>query len=222
MGHQRPRGGRCSEVTVKLKDTRQGQVLGIANYHVAVLKIAKDLPTVNIGRSEKHGRMGGAIGHPSGLRTPSLRASSRPSRVPCPTKAMCPSCKPSINPGNSGGTLFNLAGVIGINSQIYSRRGARLVVCHPDRCGHEGRRPVAGPRQSESRPLGWAIQELSPIWRSPSPSPTGALVNSVDKGSVPQGRLAGRRCDFEIQRHRHQPVSELPPLVLTPRLARRP
>jgi len=57
--------------------------------------------------------------------------------------------------------------------------------------------------------LGVTIQEVSPELAESFglDKPAGALVNSVDKGSAAdKAGLQAGDVDFEIQRHRHQPI----------------
>lgn len=126
----------ATSVTVTLKDGRKfnGRVLGADSLtDVAVVQIdAKDLPTVNLGDSDKlqPGQWAIAIGNPLGLdntvTTGIVSATGRSSgQVGVPDKRVnFIQTDAAINPGNSGGPLIDERGaVIGMNTAII--RGAQ-------------------------------------------------------------------------------------------------
>ena len=122
----------ASKITVQLRDRRQftGKVIGIDKVSdVAVVKIAaNDLPTVNIGNSNRLevGQWVLAIGAPFGLKNSATAGivSAKGRMLPHSNYVPFIQTDVPINPGNSGGPLFNMQGqVVGINSQIYSRSG---------------------------------------------------------------------------------------------------
>ena len=125
----------ATEVTVSLSDRREylAEVIGVDRLSdLAVLQVeGKDLPKVNIGNSDNLlvGDWVVAIGSPfsfdfsvtAGIisaKGRSIQNNNIGNYVPFLQTDV------AINPGNSGGPLFNLdGGVVGINSQIYSRSG---------------------------------------------------------------------------------------------------
>ena len=121
----------ADKVTVTLTDSRtfEGEVLGTDPItDVAVIKIvADDLPTVELGDSEKldPGQWAIAIGNPLGLDNTVtvgiVSATGRSSgEVGIPEKRVnFIQTDTAINPGNSGGPLLNAKGeVIGMNTAI--------------------------------------------------------------------------------------------------------
>ncbi|MBD1939491.1 HhoA/HhoB/HtrA family serine endopeptidase [Microcoleus sp. FACHB-68] len=122
-------GADVVDVTLKDGRTFKGKVLGIDPLtDVAVVKIdAKDLPTVQLGKSESlvPGQWAIAIGNPLGLDNTVtvgiISATDRSSsQVGIPDKRVrFIQTDAAINPGNSGGPLLNDQGeVIGINTAI--------------------------------------------------------------------------------------------------------
>ena len=125
----------ATEVVVSLSDRREfvANVIGIDPLSdLAVLEVeGQDLPAVNIGNSDELevGDWVVAIGSPfsfdfsvtAGIvsaKGRSIQNNNIGNYVPFLQTDV------AINPGNSGGPLFNLeGGVVGINSQIYSRSG---------------------------------------------------------------------------------------------------
>lgn len=122
----------AKEVTVKLSDHREfkAKVLGAdRSSDIAVLKIdAHDLPTVQIGDSDKLG-VGDyvlAIGEPFGLEETATAGIVSAKARSLPGDGYVPFIQTdaAVNPGNSGGPLFDANGaVVGINAQIYSNSG---------------------------------------------------------------------------------------------------
>jgi serine protease Do len=94
----------------------------------------------------------------------------------------------SINPGNSGGPLFNLNGeVVGINSMIFSRTGGFMGLSFAipiDVAIDVAKQLQATGRVSRGR-IGVVIQEVTKELAESFglSKPSGALVNSVEKGS---------------------------------------
>lgn len=217
----------ANEVTVKLRDKREfkAKVIGLDKVSdVAVLKIdAKDLPTVHIGdpKAARVGEWVVAIGSPFGFEnTVTAGIVSAKSRT-LPDDGYVPFLQTdvAINPGNSGGPLFNLAGeVIGINSQIYSRsggyQGLSFAIPIDVAMKVEGQLLAHG-KVTRGR-LGVTIQEVSPELAESFglDKPTGALVNSVEKGTAAD--KAGLQPGDVILKFNGTAVSqssELPPLV---------
>lgn len=124
----------AEEVIVALSDRREreAKIIGQdALSDLALLKIdEKDLPVVNIGKSEdlKPGQWVVAIGSPFGFEH-SVTAgivSATGRSLPENNGNYVPFIQTdvAINPGNSGGPLLDLDGkVVGINSQIFTRSG---------------------------------------------------------------------------------------------------
>ena len=124
----------AEEIIVALADRREREATVIgrdALSDLALLKInEKDLPTVEIGSSErlKAGQWVVAIGSPFGFEH-SVTAgivSATGRSLPENNGNYVPFIQTdvAINPGNSGGPLLDLEGrVIGINSQIFTRSG---------------------------------------------------------------------------------------------------
>ncbi len=187
----------ADEVTVKLIDKREfkAKILGLDKpSDVAVLKIeAQNLPTVKIGDS-RHARVGEwviAIGSPYGLEnsvtagiiSAKSRSLSKEGHVPFLQTDV------AVNPGNSGGPLFNMDGeVIGINSQIYSHSGGYqgLSFAIPIDVAMNIERQLREHGKVSRGRLGIVIQELNQQLADSFglDKPSGALVNSVEKGSA--------------------------------------
>lgn len=122
----------ADQIFVRLSDRREleAQLIGRdPSSDLAVLKVeAKDLPTVEIGNSEKLkvGEWVVAIGSPFGFDYSVTAGIVSAKGRSLPNENYVPFIQTdvAINPGNSGGPLFNLDGeVVGINSQIYTRSG---------------------------------------------------------------------------------------------------
>lgn len=122
----------ADQIIVRLNNrkTFEAQVIGSDEASdIALVKVdAKDLPTVNIGKSSelKIGEWVLAIGSPFGFESTVTAGIVSAKRRALPSENYVPYIQTdvAINPGNSGGPLFNLDGeVIGINSQIFSRSG---------------------------------------------------------------------------------------------------
>ena len=122
----------ANEIMVRLNDRRElkAELVGAdTKTDVALLKVdADDLPTLNIGDSERLevGEWVAAIGSPFGFDHSVTAGIVSAINRTLPSDAYVPFIQTdvAINPGNSGGPLFNLDGeVIGINSQIFTRSG---------------------------------------------------------------------------------------------------
>ena len=188
----------ATEVIVSLSDRREfvANVIGIDPLSdLAVLEVeGQDLPAVNIGNSDELevGDWVVAIGSPfsfdfsvtAGIvsaKGRSIQNNNIGNYVPFLQTDV------AINPGNSGGPLFNLeGGVVGINSQIYSRSGGyqglafsipinvALDVADQIITNGEVKRGYLGVRMSEvDSDLADALGMSKPY---------GALINDVEDG----------------------------------------
>ena len=188
----------ATEVVVSLSDRREfvANVIGIDPLSdLAVLEVeGQDLPAVNIGNSDELevGDWVVAIGSPfsfdfsvtAGIvsaKGRSIQNNNIGNYVPFLQTDV------AINPGNSGGPLFNLeGGVVGINSQIYSRSGGyqglafsipinvALDVADQIITNGEVKRGYLGVRMSEvDSDLAEALGMSKPY---------GALINDVEDG----------------------------------------
>ncbi|MGR6872952.1 DegQ family serine endoprotease [Pseudomonas sp. HK3] len=122
----------ADQIFVRLNDRREleAELVGHdPSSDLALLKVdAKNLPTVEIGNSEKLkvGEWVVAIGSPFGFDYSVTAGIVSAKGRSLPNENYVPFIQTdvAINPGNSGGPLFNLEGeVVGINSQIYTRSG---------------------------------------------------------------------------------------------------
>src|SRR5271169_5019019 len=185
----------ANEVTVKLTDKREfkAKVIGSdKRTDVAVLKIdATGLPKVTIGDPDKLkvGEWVAAIGKPFGLENTITAGIVSAKGRELPNENLVPFIQTDvpINPGNSGGPLFNLRGeVIGINSLIYSQTGGYMGLAFAipiDVAMNIVKQIQEKGRVTRGR-IGVQIQEVSKETADAFglPKPTGALVNSVEKG----------------------------------------
>jgi serine protease Do len=186
----------ADEVKVRLTDRREfvAKVVGSdKRTDVAVIKIdAKDLPRVAIGDPErlKVGEWVVAIGKPFGLEnTMTAGIVSAKGRDVSNEQNLVPFIQTdvAINPGNSGGPLFNLKGeVVGINSLIFSRSGGYMGLAFAipiDVAMNTVSQLREKGRVTRGR-IGVQIQEVSKEAADSFglKAPSGALVNSVEKG----------------------------------------
>ena len=185
----------ADEVTVKLTDKREfkAKVVGTdKRTDVALLKIeAKDLPKVTIGDPEKLkvGEWVVAIGKPFGLESTMTAGIVSAKGRDLPQENLVPFIQTdaAVNPGNSGGPLFNLKGeVIGINSMIFSRTGGYMGLSFAipiDLAMNAVAQLKEKGRVTRGR-IGVQITEVSKETAESFglAKPTGALVNSVEKG----------------------------------------
>ncbi|MAS23966.1 MAG: serine peptidase [Oceanospirillaceae bacterium] len=127
----------ADEIVVRLNDRREldAKLIGAdESSDLALLKVeAKDLPTVELGNSDKLdvGEWVVAIGSPFGFDYSVTAGIVSAKGRSLPNENYVPFIQTdvAINPGNSGGPLFNLDGeVVGINSQIYTRSGGFMGV----------------------------------------------------------------------------------------------
>jgi serine protease Do len=185
----------ADDVTVKLHDKREfkAKVIGAdKRTDVAVIKIeATGLPAVKIGDPGKL-RVGEwvlAIGSPFGFENTVTAGivSAKGRSLPQENYVPFIQTNVAINPGNSGGPLFNLKGeVVGINAQIYSRTGGFMGLSFAipiDVAIDISNQLRTAGRVSRGR-IGVVIQEVTKELAESFglPKPSGALVNSVEKG----------------------------------------
>ena len=185
----------ADEVKVNLADKREfkAKVIGAdKRTDVALLKIdAKDLPKVSIGDPEKLkvGEWVVAIGKPFGLDNTMTAGIVSAKGRDLPQENLIPFIQTdvAINPGNSGGPLFNLKGeVVGINSLIFSRSGGYmgLAFAIPIDVAMTTVMQLKEKGKVTRGRIGVQIQEVTKELAEAFglPKPTGALVNSVEKG----------------------------------------
>ena len=188
----------ATQITVKLADHREypAKVLGMdTKTDVAVLKIdAHDLPVVRLDNPAALavGDYVLAIGAPYGLEeTATAGIVSAKGRVLPDSDGAVPFIQTdvAVNPGNSGGPLFDATGgVIGINSQIYSRSGGfeGLSFAIPiDVAEHVADEIIRTGRIEHAR-LGVYVQEVDQsLARSFGlTDPTGAVVSKIEPDSA--------------------------------------
>lgn len=217
----------ADEVIVKLSDKREfkAKVIGSdKRSDVAVIKIeAAGLPAVKVGDPEKLkvGEWVLAIGSPFGFES-SVTAgivSAKGRSLPQENYVPFIQTDVAINPGNSGGPLFNLKGeVVGINSQIYSRTGGfmGLSFAIPIDVAMDIANQLRTTGRINRGRIGVVIQEVTRELAESFglPKPSGALVNSVEKGG-PADR-AGLEASDVILKFDGKPVnssSDLPRIV---------
>jgi serine protease Do len=185
----------ADEVKVNLADKREfkAKVVGYdKRTDVALLKIdAKDLPKVTIGDPDKMkvGEWVVAIGKPFGLENTMTAGIVSAKGRDLPQEKLVPYIQTdvAINPGNSGGPLFNLKGeVVGINSLIFSRSGGYmgLAFAIPIDVAMNTVTQLKEKGKVTRGRVGVQIQEVTKEMAEAFglPKPTGALVNSVEKG----------------------------------------
>jgi serine protease Do len=185
----------ADEVNVKLADKREfkAKVIGAdKRTDVALLKIeAKDLPKVTIGDPEKLkvGEWVVAIGKPFGLENTMTAGIVSGKGRDLPQENLVPFIQTdaAVNPGNSGGPLFNLKGeVVGINSLIFSRTGGYMGLSFaiPIDLAMNTVAQLKDKGKVTRGRIGVQITEVSKETAESFglPKPTGALVNSVEKG----------------------------------------
>src|SRR6185503_7604361 len=217
----------ADEVRVRLSDRREfkGKVIGQDKAtDIAVVKIeAGGLPVVKLGDPAKT-RVGEwvlAIGSPFGFEnTVTAGIVSATSRsLPDGTYVPFIQTDAAVNPGNSGGPLFNTRGeVIGINSQIFSRRGGYQGISFaiPINVAAQVKEQLVKYGKVERGRIGVAIQEVS---QSLAQSfgldrPRGALVAAVEKGSpAEKAGLKPGDVILAIDGKKVERSAELPPLV---------
>jgi serine protease Do len=95
----------------------------------------------------------------------------------------------AVNPGNSGGPLFNTKGeVVGINSQIYSQTGGYqgLSFAIPIDVAQRIKEQIVSTGKVVHAKLGVVTQEVGQSFADSFdlPSPEGALIVNVEKGSA--------------------------------------
>ena len=187
----------AKSVVVKLTDRREyhAKVLGSdPQTDVAVIKIdATDLPTVKIGHvsSLQVGDWVLAIGSPYGLESTATAGivSALGRSLPDDTSVPFIQTDVPVNPGNSGGPLFNAKGeVVGINSQIYTKTGGYqgLSFSIPIDVAMKVAQQIEAHGKVMHARLGVTAQEVDQDLANSFklPSPSGALIASVVKGSA--------------------------------------
>jgi serine protease Do len=186
----------ADDITVRLTDKREfkAKVIGSdRRTDVAVLKIeATGLPAVSVGDPNKLrvGEWVVAIGSPFGFDNSVTAGIVSAKGRSLPQENFVPFIQTdvAINPGNSGGPLFNLNGeVVGINSMIFSRTGGFMGLSFAipiDVAIDVAKQLQATGRVSRGR-IGVVIQEVTKELAESFglSKPSGALVNSVEKGS---------------------------------------
>ena len=188
----------ATEVVVSLSDRREfkAEVVGVDPLSdLAVLEVnGKDLPTVNVGNSDKLnvGDWVIAIGSPfsfdfsvtAGIvsaKGRSIQNNNIGNYVPFLQTDV------AINPGNSGGPLFNLDGdVVGINSQIYSRSGGYqgLAFAIPINVALDVADQIINSGEVSRGYLGVRMSEVDSDLADAlgMNKPYGALINDVEEG----------------------------------------
>src|SRR5512141_3150756 len=185
----------ADEVKVNLADRRdfKAKVIGAdKRTDIALLKLdAKDLPKVLIGDPDKLkvGEWVVAIGKPFGLDNTMTAGIVSAQGRDLPQENLIPFIQTdvAINPGNSGGPLFNLRGeVVGINSLIFSRSGGYmgLAFAIPIDVAMSTANQLKDKGKVTRGRIGVQIQEVTKELAEAFglPKPSGALVNSVEKG----------------------------------------
>jgi serine protease Do len=186
----------ADDITVRLTDKREfkAKVIGSdRRTDVAVLKIeATGLPAITVGDPNKLrvGEWVVAIGSPFGFDNSVTAGIVSAKGRSLPQENFVPFIQTdvAINPGNSGGPLFNLSGeVVGINSMIFSRTGGFMGLSFAipiDVAVDVAKQLQTTGRVSRGR-IGVVIQEVTKELAESFglPKPSGALVNSVEKGS---------------------------------------
>jgi serine protease Do len=217
----------ADEVTVRLSDKRElvAKVLGSDRAtDIAVLKIeATGLPTVKTGNPDgtRVGEWVVAIGAPYGLDNTVTAGivSAKGRALPGDAAVSFIQTDAAVNPGNSGGPLFNLKGeVIGVNSQIFSRTGGfqGLAFAVPIDVALNVKDQIQQHGKVQHGRLGVTIQEVNQALADNFglPTPGGALVSSVAKGSA--GAKAGLEPGDVILKFDGKAISrssDLPPMV---------
>lgn len=185
----------ADEVVVKLTDKREfkAKVLGAdKRTDIALIKIeAAGLPVVKLGDPNKLkvGEWVIAIGSPFGFENSVTAGIVSAKGRSLPQENFVPFIQTdaAINPGNSGGPLFNMKGeVVGVNSQIYSRTGGYmgLAFAIPIDVAMEVQNQLKSSGRVSRGRIGVVIQEVTKELADSFglAKPTGALVNSVEKG----------------------------------------
>ena len=217
----------ADEVNVKLADKREfkAKVIGAdKRTDVALLKIeAKDLPKVTIGDPEKLkvGEWVVAIGKPFGLENTMTAGIVSGKGRDLPQENLVPFIQTdaAVNPGNSGGPLFNLKGeVVGINSLIFSRTGGYMGLSFaiPIDLAMNTVAQLKDKGKVTRGRIGVQITEVSKETAESFglPKPTGALVNSVEKGGpAEKGGVEAGDIIIKADGREVRTSSELPRIV---------
>jgi len=186
----------ADRVIVKLIDGREfnGKVLRDPRTDLALVKIeAKDLLAAQFADSDKAkvGQWVAAIGNPFQLRNTvtvgvvsAIHKESDPENpLPYPESIQTDA---AINFGNSGGPLVDLEGrILGINGAIYSASGGNVGIgfAIPSNTARDVMTQLIDKGKVVRGYLGLLPADLTPVLQDKLGSKTGALVESVDKGS---------------------------------------
>ena len=220
----------ATEVTVSLSDRREylAEVIGVDRLSdLAVLQVeGKDLPKVNIGNSDNLlvGDWVVAIGSPfsfdfsvtAGIisaKGRSIQNNNIGNYVPFLQTDV------AINPGNSGGPLFNLdGGVVGINSQIYSRSGGYqgLAFAIPINVAVDVAEQIINTGKVARGYLGVRMSEVDSDLADAlgMKKPYGALINDVEAGeSADRAGLMPGDVIIEFDKKEIKFSSDLPHVV---------
>jgi serine protease Do len=217
----------ADEVKVNLADKREfkAKVVGVdKRTDVALLKIeARDLPKVTIGDPEKLkvGEWVVAIGKPFGLENTMTAGIVSAKGRDLPQENLIPFIQTdvAINPGNSGGPLFNLKGeVVGINSLIFSRSGGYmgLAFAIPIDVAMTTVNQLKDKGKVTRGRIGVQIQEVTKELAEAFglPKPTGALVNSVEKGGpADKGGVEADDVILKVDGREVRSSNELPRII---------
>jgi serine protease Do len=217
----------ADEVKVNLADKREfkAKVVGVdKRTDVALLKIeARDLPKVTIGDPEKLkvGEWVVAIGKPFGLENTMTAGIVSAKGRDLPQENLIPYIQTdvAINPGNSGGPLFNLKGeVVGINSLIFSRSGGYmgLAFAIPIDVAMTTVNQLKDKGKVTRGRIGVQIQEVTKELAEAFglPKPTGALVNSVEKGGpADKGGVEADDVILKVDGREVRSSNELPRII---------
>ena len=189
----------ADDITVRLTDKREfrAKLVGAdRRTDIALLKIdATGLPRVSLGDPNRLrvGEWVVAIGSPFGFDNSVTAGIVSAKGRALPQENFVPFIQTdvAINPGNSGGPLFNLRGeVIGINSQIYSRTGGfmGLSFAIPIDVAMDVVSQLRSTGRVARGRIGVVIQEVTKELAESFglKKPTGALVNSLEKGGPAQ------------------------------------
>ena len=217
----------ADEVNVTLTDKREfkAKVVGAdKRSDIALLKIeAKDLPKVTIGDPDKLkvGEWVVAIGKPFGLENTMTAGIVSAKGRDLPQEDLVPFIQTdaAVNPGNSGGPLLNLRGdVVGVISMIYSESGGYMGISFAipiDIAMNTVAQLKNKGRVTRGR-IGVQITEVTKETAESFglPKPSGALVNSVEKGGPAEkaGMEAGDII-IKVDGHEVHTSLELPRII---------
>jgi serine protease Do len=217
----------ANEVNVKLTDKREfkAKVIGADKQtDVALLKIdATGLSKVRIGDPDKLrvGEWVVAIGKPFGLENSMTAGIVSAKGRDLPDEDLVPFIQTdaAVNPGNSGGPLLNLKGeVVGITSMIYTESGGYMGISFAipiDIAMNTVAQLKENGRVTRGR-IGVEITEVSKEAAESFglPKPSGALVNSVEKGGpAEKGGVEAGDIIVKVDGREVKTSSELPRII---------